>query len=163
MNFWYKAPRNPKRIPWHQDVTYWPMDPPINLTAWISLGYSLEENGCLRIIPGTHKELVKHNPLDMKDEAFLKTEIDASFIDESKAIDIELTPGQAVFFTEKVFHGSEPNTSNIPRVALAMRFTTPEVKINWDPDKFPHYRTFLLHGEDKYHYNDHLIGVPPVD
>ena len=36
--FWYKEPHNTKYIPWHQDASYWPMEPRINLTAWIALG-----------------------------------------------------------------------------------------------------------------------------
>ena len=38
MVFWYKEPHNSKYIPWHQDATYWPMEPRINLTAWMALG-----------------------------------------------------------------------------------------------------------------------------
>ena len=53
--FWYKEPHNTKYIPWHQDASYWPMEPRINLTAWIALGPTFSENGCLRLIPGSHK------------------------------------------------------------------------------------------------------------
>ena len=64
--FWYKEPHNTKYIPWHQDASYWPMEPRINLTAWIALGPTFPENGCLRLIPGSHKEWLddEYRPLD---------------------------------------------------------------------------------------------------
>jgi non-haem Fe2+, alpha-ketoglutarate-dependent halogenase len=39
----------------HQDATYWGLHPPRVTTAWIALSESTPENGCMRVIPGTHK------------------------------------------------------------------------------------------------------------
>jgi len=120
MHFWYKEPGNPKFIPWHQDIHYWPMEPAINATAWVTLGYSMTENGCLRLIPGTHRGRAEHVRLGDDSSAF-EQGIDAKHVDESKAIDMEMTPGQVVYFNEATFHGSKANTSAIPRVAISLR------------------------------------------
>ena len=162
MHFWYKEPNNSKFIPWHQDINYWPMEPAINATAWMSLGYSLQENGCLRIIPGTHRQLVEHIPTGNSASEF-QNAIAKDKIDIASAIDLEMSPGQMAFFNEATFHGSEINSSNIPRVAFSVRYTTPEVKFNmpkWggDPDRI---KTFLIQGQDRFHLNDDIIGVPP--
>lgn len=163
MHFWYKEPHNEKFIPWHQDIHYWPMEPEINATAWVTLGYSLTENGCLRIIPGTHLADAEH--ADLKDGASAFGEgIDGGLIDESKAVDVEMTPGQIVFFNERVFHGSNRNTSDIPRVAFSVRYTTPEVTFKmdeWGGDK-NRIRTFLVHGEDRFRRNDGIRGTVPL-
>lgn len=164
MHFWYKEPGNPMFIPWHQDINYWPMEPAINATAWVTLGYSLTENGCLRIIPGTHLSRTEHVRLGDDGSAFEKG-IDAKNIDETKAIDVEMTPGQVVYFNEATFHGSKANTSAIPRVALSMRYTTPEVKFqmdDWGGDK-SRIRTYLLRGVDKFRRNDDIVGAIPAE
>lgn len=162
MHFWYKEPNNSKFIPWHQDINYWPMEPAINATAWMSLGFSIIENGCLRVIPGTHRQLVAHVPLSNNASEF-RNAIAPEAVDIAKAVDLEMSPGQMAFFNEATFHGSEINSSNIARVAFSVRYTTPEVKFkmaDWggDPDRI---KTFLVNGEDRFHLNDEIIGVPP--
>lgn len=163
MHFWYKEPNNSKFIPWHQDINYWPMEPAINATAWMSLGFSIKENGCLRVIPGTHRQLVAHAPMgDLTSE--FRNAISAETIDESQAVDLEMSPGQMAFFNEATFHGSEINSSNIARVAFSVRYTTPEVKFKmaeWGGD-LARIKTFLVNGVDRFHLNDPIVGTPPL-
>ena len=165
MAFWYKEPHNEKYIPWHQDAVYWPMQPRINLTAWVALGPTFKENGCLRLIPGSHRRWLddEYRPLD-KESAFAEG-LREDQVDESKALDLEMAPGECVFFTEATLHGSNANTSDLPRVAYSLRFTTPEVKFDIQglKEKGIDYlvRTMLVRGEDTYHYNDSLIALPP--
>ncbi|MCC2686959.1 MAG: phytanoyl-CoA dioxygenase [Paenibacillaceae bacterium] len=162
MHFWYKEPGNAKYIPWHQDYNYWPMNPAINATAWVSLGWSVRENGCLRIVPGTHREHLEHVTVTDSLSSF-KEGLPAEKVDESRIVDVEMTPGQIVFFNEATFHGSERNQSHIPRVAFSVRYTTPEVKFvmeDWGGNK-NRIRTFLVSGEDRYHHNDAIAAVAP--
>ncbi|MGG1551581.1 phytanoyl-CoA dioxygenase family protein [Paenibacillus ferrarius] len=163
MHFWYKEPNNNKFIPWHQDINYWPMEPAINATAWVSLGWSIRENGCLRVIPGTHKSIVEHVSTGTDASAF-EQGLPEEAIDESKAVDLEMSPGQIAFFNEATFHGSETNRSNIPRVAFSVRYTTPEVKFKmdeWGGDT-TRIRTYLVNGEDKFKLNEGIQGIVPV-
>lgn len=162
MHFWYKEPSNEKFIPWHQDINYWPMKPEINATAWVSLGFSFIENGCLRILPGTHFSKKKHVALNDNSSSFSEG-IEKESIDETNAIDLEMTPGQITFFNERVFHGSNKNTSAIPRVAFSVRYTTPDVKFlidQWGGNK-ERIKTFLVSGKDKQRLNEHIKGIPP--
>jgi ectoine hydroxylase-related dioxygenase (phytanoyl-CoA dioxygenase family) len=164
MHFWYKEPGNDKFIPWHQDINYWPMEPAINATAWVTLGFSIQENGCIKFIPGTHTLRVEHSDMGNEQSAFAQG-IAADRLDESKAIHMEMSPGQMVFFNEAIFHGSEPNSSNIPRVAFSVRYTVPEVKFNMEAfgGNKERIKTYLVKGEDNYHYNDAIVGTPPQD
>src|SRR5579862_1661194 len=41
-------------IPWHQDFGYWPLDPAINISAWVAIDAATPENSCVQIIPGSH-------------------------------------------------------------------------------------------------------------
>ncbi len=161
MHFWYKEPGSTKRIPWHQDGAYWPMTPVKNVSAWFALGPTFRANGCLRLVPGSHTKMLEHEKLNDANSAFgqgLKKE----FIDESKAVDIEMRPGEVVIFNEATFHGSEANTSTTPRVACSVRYTTPEVKFlveQWgDAGRI---KTFLVRGKDERHLNDAIVGEKP--
>ena len=74
-----------------------------------------------------------------------------------------MNPGEVVFFNEGTFHGSEANTSDIPRVALSIRYTTPEVRFLTDQwSDAGRIKTFLLRGEDTHHLNDAIRGAPPA-
>ncbi len=53
-SFFIKEPRDPSFVSWHQDSTYWGLEPPEIVTAWIALTESTAENGALRVIPGSH-------------------------------------------------------------------------------------------------------------
>ena len=53
-SFFIKEPRNPAFVSWHQDSTYWGLDPADVVTAWVALSDSTTENGAMRVIPGTH-------------------------------------------------------------------------------------------------------------
>jgi Protein involved in biosynthesis of mitomycin antibiotics/polyketide fumonisin len=164
MHFWYKEPGNEKYIPWHQDIHYWPMEPAVNATAWVSLGWSLRENGCLRLIPGSHRSPVEHIDLGDGKSAFGQGAA-AEQVDESRALDIEMSPGQIVFFNERTLHGSGSNMSDIPRVAFSVRYTTPEVKFKVEEfgGNRERIQTFLVRGVDDYHLNDGIRGVVPAE
>src|SRR5687768_5528916 len=61
-SFFAKPARVGTRTPWHQDGEYWPIRPLATCTVWIAVDASTTENGCLRVIPGSHrsKRLAAH-------------------------------------------------------------------------------------------------------
>ena len=58
-NFFIKY-KGTKAIPWHQDFNYWPIEPPIIVSAWIAVDASTKENGNLQLIPGSHRKIIPH-------------------------------------------------------------------------------------------------------
>jgi ectoine hydroxylase-related dioxygenase (phytanoyl-CoA dioxygenase family) len=52
-SFFIKEPRNASFVSWHQDLTYWGLEPADIVTAWIALSESTSQNGAMRVIPGT--------------------------------------------------------------------------------------------------------------
>lgn len=123
MSFFAKPAGDGKRTPWHQDGEYWPIRPLATCTAWLAVDDSTRENGCLRVIRGSHKsrQLRAHNTLDRSDVT-LTQELDASEYDESQAVDIELQAGQISLHDVYLLHGSEANTSPKSRRGMTMRF-----------------------------------------
>lgn len=53
-SFFIKNAHDPSYVSWHQDSTYWGLEPPDIVTAWVALSDSVEENGAMRVVPGTH-------------------------------------------------------------------------------------------------------------
>ena len=45
-----------KATPWHQDGAYYPIRPLETLSIWIALDDAVPDNGCMRFIPGSHKD-----------------------------------------------------------------------------------------------------------
>ena len=157
---WYKEPRTGKRIPWHQDASYWPIEPKKNVTAWLALDRCDRDNGCLRIIPGSHRTAIGHVAVADPASWFDKG-ADPAAVDESRAIDLVLEPGEFVLFNEGTLHGSEPNRSDRPRIACSLRYTSPEVDLGggrWGDDRV---KAFLVRGEDRFRRNDAIRGIPP--
>jgi hypothetical protein len=158
---WYKEPRTEKRIPWHQDASYWPLEPKLNVTAWLALDHCDPDNGCLRVIPGTHRAAIDHVAVDDTTSWFNKG-ADPAAVDERQARDLVLQPGEFVLFNEGTLHGSEPNRSARPRLALSLRYTTPEVRLHGDKWGDDRVRAFQVRGRDRFGYNDAWRGVPPA-
>lgn len=158
---WYKPPQVGKAVPFHQDGEYWPIEPKRNVTAWVALAPTTRANGCLRVIPGSHRADLPHVPVHDSRSWFAKG---AAGVDESRAVDLEMAPGDAVFFTERTLHGSCANDSDQPRLACSLRYTTPDVRIDpagWGDDG-ARIRTALVRGEDRFHYQDALrLDAPP--
>ena len=112
-----------KRTPWHQDGQYWPIRPLATCTAWIAIDDSTTENGCLRVIPGSHhgQRLRAHRKTDA-DDVTLNQELLASEYDEAQAADLVLKAGQMSLHDVYLLHGSEPNFSSRPRRGMTLRF-----------------------------------------
>ena len=83
--------------PWHQDGHYWPIRPLANCTVWVALEPSTVENGCLRVIPGSHAGQRLHEHLhEDRSDLTLNQRLAAGSFDEASAVDIELQPGRDV-------------------------------------------------------------------
>jgi non-heme Fe2+,alpha-ketoglutarate-dependent halogenase len=75
------------------------------VSAWVALADSTIENGCLRVIPGSHKQLYEHY-LDPVEHNLLKrsTTVDVSDM-EDKILDVELKAGQMSLHHVNTIHG----------------------------------------------------------
>lgn len=122
-SFFAKPALDGRATPWHQDGEYWPIRPLATCTVWLAVDDSTTENGCLRVLKGSHKDrrLRRHNQNDSPDLT-LNQELDPSEYDESQAVDIELKAGQMSLHDIYLLHGSEANRSPRPRRGMTMRF-----------------------------------------
>ncbi len=109
-------------IPLHQDDGYGTLDPPLDVTVWMALVDTDERNGCLVVVPGSHREgLRRHRSTDVNP---LLLEADAD-----GAVALPLAAGEAVAFSGLTLHGSGPNRTDQPRVGMHMRYCHPSVRM----------------------------------
>jgi ectoine hydroxylase-related dioxygenase (phytanoyl-CoA dioxygenase family) len=127
-NLFVKGPGQPHYVSWHQDSSYWGLEPDEVLTAWVALSPSTRQSGCLKVIPGTH---VGQNQLheDSFDPNNQLTRGQAMVNpDEDAAVSLALEPGEMSIHHVKVAHASGPNQSQTPRLGFAMRFMSTNVQ-----------------------------------
>ena len=150
----YPDPSGEKFVAWHQDVTYWGLEPPEAHTAWIAIDDADTQNGCMRAIPKSHNEgIVTHKKSAREGNLLsINQSIPDEEVDSSQAVDMPLLAGQISIHDGKLFHASNPNTSDRRRCGLTVRFVEPHVKqieVNSVGDKWP---AILVRGKDNYNH-----------
>lgn len=115
-----KHPRYSSQTGWHQDIRYWAFADRNLINAWLALGEECPENGCLRVIPGTHRIVFSADRLD--NDLFLRTDLadNADLIDS--AIDVELSPGDVLFFHCRTFHAAGANQTDDPKLSVVFTY-----------------------------------------
>jgi hypothetical protein len=124
---------------WHQDGAYWPLQPMEVVTLWLAVDDSTAENGCMRVIPGSHQEVLQKLVRSEGVENVLGSHMDAP-VDESLAVDVEVPRSGVSVHHPALIHGSNPNRSGRRRCGLTIRYipTTTRITREWKP--------FLLRG-----------------
>ena len=157
---WFpKLPSEKAYVSWHQDGTYWGLHPPSVTTAWIAFTESNMENGCMRVVPGTHKfPLLPQRETYAANNMLSRGQEIAVEVDEQQAVDLVLRPGEMSLHHIGIIHGSGPNQSKGPRIGLAIRYIAPEVKQSGRERDV----AMLVRGKDEYG-NFKLVTPPERD
>lgn len=158
-----------REVPWHQDGRYWPIKPPATVSAWIAIDDSMAENGCMRVLPGSHRagRSYRHRT-DPRPDLALDLIIDED-LDFAGARDIELAAGQMSLHDIGIVHGSPPNRSGRRRAGVALRYMPASSHFDRDmfePRTLPnglrvdfrHRPIWLLRGRDVSGRNDFVDG-----
>ena len=155
--------------PWHQDGHYWPIRPLATCTAWVALEPSTIDNGCLRVIPRSHRDRVLHEHLhEDRADLTLNQRMAAGSFDEANAVDLELQPGQMSLHDVYMIHGAAANTSRQRRTGVALRYmpSTSVFERDLRPAdgktgvavNFAQRPLWLLRGVDRSGRNDFEVG-----
>lgn len=154
-NFFLKEPRSTAYVSWHQDATYWGLDPADVVTAWVALTPSTRESGCLRVAPGTHRlGIVEHKETWNADNLLSRGQEIAIEVDPASVVDVPLAPGQMSLHHVKIAHNSEPNRADHRRIGFAIRYVGAHVRqISGARD-----RAMPVRGEDRWRYFEPIQG-----
>ncbi len=127
-SFFAKPAGDPGFVSWHQDANYWGLEPHEVLTAWIAFSPSRRQNGCMRVVPGSQNRALDHRDTFHKDNLLTRGQEIAVEVDEASATDIMLEPGEMSIHHVGLVHGSDPNTSTLPRIGFAIRYIASNVR-----------------------------------
>ncbi|MEM7597919.1 MAG: phytanoyl-CoA dioxygenase family protein [Pseudomonadota bacterium] len=129
VEFFIKEPQTKSIVSMHQDLTYWGFGAVDQLlTAWIALSPATEASGCMNFVRGSHKNpILPHEDTYDKDNLLSRgQEIQVDVAPEDK-VPAELQPGQMSLHHGLMIHGSGPNVTDDRRIAVAIRYCTPQI------------------------------------
>lgn len=140
-----KRPGDGQPVLWHQDGTYWPLEPMNVITLWLAIDDTDPENGCMRVIPKTqNKRLLSIAELEnVPDDNVLGSGIHSDQVEEHKAVDVVLKAGDVSIHHPNVIHGSGANHSDRWRRGLTIRYIPATTRILHE-ETYP--SAFLLRG-----------------
>jgi non-heme Fe2+,alpha-ketoglutarate-dependent halogenase len=145
----YKGPADGAFVAWHQDGFSFRLSEPKLVTAWIALTESTVDNGCLRVIPGSHTARVPHEDRRLAGNQLILSI--AGGVDEAAAVDITLAPGEFSLHHLDLIHGSGFNRSRAKRIGFALRYIAPGVS-----QELVHPPVLLARGRDDHRHFVHI-------
>lgn len=152
LTVWIKNAHDASYVGWHQDLAYFPLDPLVHITAWIALTDSVEENGNVKYLPGSHKlgplrhgEEPGHKSLLSKGQRILDP------VDSSNVKSISLQPGEISLHHTGLIHFSEPNNSSRRRIGIGISYIPTSVRCTGSI----RHTSMLMRGIDRYNHWEH--------
>ncbi len=166
--FFVKEPGFPP-FPYHCDGPYWPLVPLVGVTAWIAIDDATHENGCVSLLPGSHRKLVPHQSFGHTPWSTLKRKMGIKELRGRRAkprhlngfepVHMTIKAGQFFVFAEQTVHMAGANRTEHRRTGLAVRVTVPFVRIRHD-EIFPGHQAVMINGEDRFGWN-RTTSPPP--
>ena len=115
-----KAPGYSSVTLWHQDNRYWSFDYENLISVWMALGNEDRQNGCLRVIPGSHKLTLDSGRFDAA--LFLRPDLPENKTLIGQAEVVELLPGDVLFFHSRLFHAAGRNLSDETKLSVVFTY-----------------------------------------
>jgi hypothetical protein len=149
-HFICKMPQVGRATPWHEDSSYWNGKTSTMAgicTVWLAIDEATPENGCMRVIPGTHTNgFSQYEKVDTAQNIF-GSQILPEQIDETKAVYFALKPNEYSLHEARLIHGAQANTSNTRRTGYTMRYFPMTTYIV--PERNPGHKLWIARGQDR--------------
>ena len=107
---------------WHQDVRYWRFDRRELVSVWVALGSETVDNGCLLVIPGSHR--TEFEPGQFDAALFLREDHPPNAELLAAAVPVELAPGDVLFFHSRTLHAAGRNRTDAVKRSLVFTYRT---------------------------------------
>ncbi|MFI5031871.1 MAG: phytanoyl-CoA dioxygenase family protein [Reyranellales bacterium] len=123
LSVWPKDPGTGTYVSWHQDATYFALDPICHVTAWVALTDAPVESGCMEVVPGSHKlGQLRHADMQDTDNLLSRGQTLAADVDRSRTAHMAVKAGQFSLHHTHLVHNSRPNRSAHRRVGLGISY-----------------------------------------
>ena len=146
--------KNPKEkgfVSFHQDAKYIGLEPHNWVTVWVAITDANENNGCMRMLPGSHKENLKHHEENFDENNLLTRGQTIKNVSLDKTEPVILKAGQMSLHHPKIVHGSGLNYSDDRRIGFVIQSY---IGSNVDQVLGKMY-VQKARGEDKYKYHEY--------
>jgi non-heme Fe2+,alpha-ketoglutarate-dependent halogenase len=151
-----KPAGDPGVVAWHQDGTKSGIHRFPNTTAWIALWDSTPDNGCVRVVPGSHHNAILPHVQPSGEHDLRESPEVAVEVDESQAMDVALRAGEMSLHHSNIIHSSKANDSTERRTGFIVRFATPALEATDWP-------VLRARGREDCSHLTVLAGPPPAD
>lgn len=119
-----KHPRYSSDTGWHRDLRFWNYAQPELINVWLALGAETPENGCLKLLPGTHR--LSFEPDQLDEHKFLRTDHPQNQPLLEQMVLAELEPGDVLLFHAQTFHAASRNRTDQTKYSVVFTFHGPE-------------------------------------
>ncbi|MCA8988799.1 MAG: phytanoyl-CoA dioxygenase family protein, partial [Planctomycetaceae bacterium] len=119
-----KHPRFSSDTGWHRDTRFWTFQSGELVNAWLALGAETTRNGCLQVIPGSHRMEIGPDRLDA--DQFLDREHPLNQPLFETVQTVELQAGDLLLFHARTFHAATRNYTDETKYSLVFTFHGPE-------------------------------------
>ena len=152
-------------VPWHQDGVYWGdrLQPMEVITMWLAVDESRVDNGCMRVVAGSHRRRGLRYEAVREEGYLFGSEADAGQIDEAEIVDLELDAGECHFHDAFTLHASNANRSARRRCGYTMRYCPARVRHAETSDGPGGHRIYLLRGQDRSGGHNRYTPVPAIE
>jgi non-haem Fe2+, alpha-ketoglutarate-dependent halogenase len=153
-HYFCKLPGDDKGVSWHQDASYWPLTPSKTVTVWLAVDDADVENGCMQVIPGSHKQgHIKFTKSKSNEKNILSQTVEDPLQYGDAPVNVELNAGEFSLHSDLLLHSSPPNKSNRRRCGLTLRYAPVDVRTYWNWSK----QSIIVSGTDP---SGHWADVP---
>jgi non-heme Fe2+,alpha-ketoglutarate-dependent halogenase len=152
LSVWPKDAGDPAYVSWHQDATYFGLEPAVQVTAWVALTDASIEAGCMEVIPGSHKlGQLHHAERDAQHNLLSRGQTITADFDKSRTAFMPVRAGQFSLHHTHLVHNSRPNLSADRRIGLGISYVPTHVRCT----SSTRLTAMLVRGADRYgHFDD---------
>jgi hypothetical protein len=148
---WLKEPGEPSHVSWHQDGTYFGLEPFEQVTAWIALTDSTPEMGCIKLLPGSHRIGQKpHKDMPVPGNLLSRGQTIDHHLDYANFVTMPLKAGQVSLHHTHLVHCSDPNRTRQRRIGIGVSYIPPQCRLINDV----RVSAALVRGRDAYGHFD---------
>lgn len=147
LSVWPKDPGSGAYVSWHQDATYFALEPACHVTAWVALTDAPVEAGCMEVVPGSHKlGQLPHAELQDAENLLSRGQTLAANVDRSRTEFMPVRAGQFSLHHTHLVHNSRPNRSRDRRIGLGISYIPTWARCT----SSTRVSAMLVRGEDRY-------------
>jgi len=115
-----KQPQYSTATGWHRDSRYWQFERAELVSSWLALRDETVENGCLLVIPGSHRTMIDVAQLDAAQ--FLRTDLSQNQPLLAQAVPVSLKQGDVLLFHSNLFHAAGKNQTNATKFSMVFTY-----------------------------------------